>query len=878
MERLADLGVLFGHFDPAADLLEAVRTLFARSGNSYSADFTGVKVASLRIARGEIREAQEILSDLQGAPSDLEGVDFTEPLARWEAGHRWDGSRAEICLMFSRLYLEMARLLAALGRFSCSRLVAERGLHHVEKSGLDIARPAEPALQMAVATANLQSGALSEARGLLETVRGGTVQTSAVGHRVRRDELLGKLSLFEGNLGEAKECFERVVQLCRAQGFRAAEATAALNLAHVLILLNQTRTAADLVEAVRAWATAPQFGGMRLRANLLAAVAEERARSYADGPSLASSVYGLWTGDEPQLPGTDGGFGPAVWGDPPASADYLLWFEDSALNFQLRLAYTGLRSAADSLRGIDHQFGDTDSPLIGALRANLHATLLYYQGAHEQALISFKRVRKALSRMGAKSPLWQVLRFISWSEARLGRLEESSRCRAEADRLLESMTGTLPIVDRAIFNLNKWTAEEEYLAGESQQLWQTRRQAAGKPVRGWLVRLRQMPRILSLIGYLDRYRSEIGQRQAGAPPAATRPHRGKLLVWLLKHGWRNATIRFVVLPDRVIQISARGLFIDLTVSPLSRILVRQRIADWHKSIIELRPDEAQVAMRRIAGDLGIEQALHKLPKRVRQISFVPDDALHGLPFAALQFGGGYLVQRFAVTIDFKACQPSGSADSNGRALVAAVTDGDPQYPQLPAASSERELVTEILERQGVSTDSQVSPARETIVDALSRYRFFHIICHGAFRPDAPDESGFVLVRGSQVQILSLREVHRLDLRGLEQAVLASCWSADNFVLPGRWIISLPEALRNAGARSVLGCLWEVDDRVAPEFHASFYRKLSEMPRAEALRQTQLDCIHGRLVSFDVSDPVYWAGYQIYGAAGSVRLGKARQYS
>jgi len=43
--------------------------------------------------------------------------------------------------------------------------------------------------------------------------------------------------------------------------------------------------------------------------------------------------------------------------------------------------------------------------------------------------------------------------------------------------------------------------------------------------------------------------------------------------------------------------------------------------------------------------------------------------------------------------------------------------------------------------------------------------------------------------------------------------------------------------------------------------------LHTMARDEALRRTQLDCLHGRLdaqAKIDARNPIYWAGFTLYG--------------
>ena len=95
--------------------------------------------------------------------------------------------------------------------------------------------------------------------------------------------------------------------------------------------------------------------------------------------------------------------------------------------------------------------------------------------------------------------------------------------------------------------------------------------------------------------------------------------------------------------------------------------------------------------------------------------------------------------------------------------------------------------------------------------------------------------------------------------------LSACWSADNFVVPGRWIFSLPETLCRAGARSVLAALWEADDRIVDAFMRRFYANLTHLSRAEALREVQLACLRNQLhVGIDTSDPIVWAGFYLFG--------------
>jgi CHAT domain-containing protein len=113
----------------------------------------------------------------------------------------------------------------------------------------------------------------------------------------------------------------------------------------------------------------------------------------------------------------------------------------------------------------------------------------------------------------------------------------------------------------------------------------------------------------------------------------------------------------------------------------------------------------------------------------------------------------------------------------------------------------------------------------------------------------------------------MTDIGRIDGSRLEHVTLSACWSADNFVVPGRWILSLPETLCRAGAHSVLASLWEADDRIAGVFMQRFYANLARLSRAEALCEVQRACLHNQLCpEFDTSDPIFWAGFYLFGDA------------
>src|SRR4030095_4786240 len=144
--------------------------------------------------------------------------------------------------------------------------------------------------------------------------------------------------------------------------------------------------------------------------------------------------------------------------------------------------------------------------------------------------------------------------------------------------------------------------------------------------------------------------------------------------WLRQRRGR-ATIVFLVLPDRVAVICAHGVRMNFGVSATTRIELREMVRNWHLlasdslvSDASLPPgdipgkDRPQALLghltERLAEILQLPLILSRLPERIRGITILPDDVLHGFPFAAVMYKGKPLIERFALSFGFKSFQRS----------------------------------------------------------------------------------------------------------------------------------------------------------------------------------------------------------------------------
>ena len=142
---------------------------------------------------------------------------------------------------------------------------------------------------------------------------------------------------------------------------------------------------------------------------------------------------------------------------------------------------------------------------------------------------------------------------------------------------------------------------------------------------------------------------------------------------------------------------------------------------------------------------------------------------------------------------------------------------------------------------------------------LRRFGLVHFAAHAVVDDAYPERSAVLLAPGSgEDGELRAREIADLDLRnGL--VVLSVCRGASGNVLQGEGVMSLARAFFQAGARTVVGSLWPLDDREAGLLFDAFYRQLARgRPAREALQRAQEDLRAAGL------PPAAWAGVVLLG--------------
>ncbi len=900
VERLAELSVLFGEHEAADELLAGMAGLNREAGNLYGADWATLKRLHLALGRGELRHADELLRGLAPTIGDVEAIDFSPAgLEHWEASCRWPGAdpgHREV--LFPALYLAMGELLAALGQYGEARAAVEAGLGHTGASKLELAQQIALPLRLTRAAVLLESGCLEDAGRELDGLADELDAGQHPGFAARRLELAGKLGMLRGRYAVARECFEEVLRLCTNGGFAAARRTAALNLAHALVLLNHTHQAEGLLRDALEEARAVGHSPVAVRAELLLPIARARGESLANAVAIAPAVKEMWDSHHPRRDPSAAGETATPVLDLPQAGSYLAWFEDRALAFHYFLS-RDLAVAGELGEQMDAVFHHTDSFLIHVRLAVMRALLAYYRGNAAAAEHELRAAHDACTEMGLVPELYEVRRYLGWCWAKLGRSEkERQELARDTEALLNQLAGSLSGADRAVYLLNKWTVEEEALAGKTDALVALRKRRESS---GWARRLglrfQELRRLDELLVHLDghhrRLAESVVEHRTAAPEVLDRPG---LLRRLFSSPRHRVALVFLVLPDRVLIMRCGRRQLDFGVSPVTRIQVREIVGRWHELMratagardIVLAgapplPANAAERARKLAAELAaalqLPSILATLPAHVTALRLVLDDSLHGFPFAAMVHDGQYLAERWALSIAPESAElQAPPRPASSEALLVAVSRGASEHRLAPLPGVLRELdrISAWCDRSPLAARQLVDGAasKAAVSARLPRSALWHVACHGLFEPDRPDASGLVLVPGDgdETEILSLRDLVGLDLAALRHATLSSCWSADNFVMPGRYVLSLPEILCRAGVGSVLSSLWPVDDEVAVELMERFYGYLAESPRDVALKRVQQECLGEKLkTTADVADPYFWAGLRLYGDPGRLKI-------
>jgi CHAT domain-containing protein len=126
----------------------------------------------------------------------------------------------------------------------------------------------------------------------------------------------------------------------------------------------------------------------------------------------------------------------------------------------------------------------------------------------------------------------------------------------------------------------------------------------------------------------------------------------------------------------------------------------------------------------------------------------------------------------------------------------------PGYRPLPQVTDEANAVEDLWRLSSITSNVNIAPSVQTVLDALPEAHILHLACHGIQQAD-PLESHFALRDGP----LSIAALTKLELPNAVLAFLSACETAKGDENQPDQAIHLAASLLFCGFRSVIGTMW-----------------------------------------------------------------------
>jgi CHAT domain-containing protein len=325
---------------------------------------------------------------------------------------------------------------------------------------------------------------------------------------------------------------------------------------------------------------------------------------------------------------------------------------------------------------------------------------------------------------------------------------------------------------------------------------------------------------------------------------------------------RTALIEYAVLDDSVVIFyvaATHGGAVRARVSPASLRSAIDHCNDLlqHRGTIHDVQQQLAILYQILIKPIAAEVA------GADRLIIVPDRQIHEVAFAALYDAERhrYLVDDYAVSIAPSAAMVTEPVAAQPLAPVLVVSDPHTADGfSLPNAALEANAVAAMYDAATVLAGERATRAR--FITAARRSGMIHYAGHAD--SSSSDPFGSLHLAGDasgRTGDLDANAIASLDLTRSELVILAACGTMRGEVQHVEGMPSIARAFLAAGARNVVGTLWEVDDdAVAPLFqrmHAELRR--GAMPK-DALHTAQVALAHDQ--DLRLAHPSTWAPVQI----------------
>ena len=222
----------------------------------------------------------------------------------------------------------------------------------------------------------------------------------------------------------------------------------------------------------------------------------------------------------------------------------------------------------------------------------------------------------------------------------------------------------------------------------------------------------------------------------------------------------------------------------------------------------------------------------RLPPR---LLVVPAGRLGGIPWSAVAHGTCKVVDdSILAVLPTPQLLGNGTAPEGSSALIVDAADALPGSPLRHAAAETSQLRAWMPRGRDLAGTELSSGA---VLEALPTSTIAHFACHGVMETEEPTASRLILTADDALRVSDILEV---DCSNLSLVVLSACRSAVHGHEMADEFTSLAVAFLVAGAHTVVGTLWNVNDAAASLFSRRLFDTIrSGIAPRDAVRLAQV---------------------------------------
>ncbi len=268
--------------------------------------------------------------------------------------------------------------------------------------------------------------------------------------------------------------------------------------------------------------------------------------------------------------------------------------------------------------------------------------------------------------------------------------------------------------------------------------------------------------------------------------------------------------------------------------------------------VEQRDSSADIALQELYAILlkPVEGDIKSLDASVLMLDL--SGFLRYVPYAALNSGGRYLIEDYALAL-YTPAVPSRFVAPERLAATGAgfgVSLGADGFAPLPGATRELEDIFTGKDKAGPLDGLPLLDAEFSLANFKTALRrkpqFIHIASHFKFEPGNETRSFLLLGSGGALTLADLRGGKDFNFKGVDLLTLSACETARGGGSEGEEIESFGALAQSKGASAVMATLWQIADQSTARLMSDFYSGLlgGGLDKARALQRAQIAMLRG----------------------------------